>query len=445
MFIGREKELNIIENRIKSDKFEFGILYGRRRIGKTRLLQEVVKGHGAIYYVANEMGLDRNLQQLSRVLAAYYDEPVTFESYEDVFKYLVKRSKEEKTILIIDEFTYLMSDGQEILSVLQNIIDHELANTNLKLLISGSNVGMIEDALSYKKPLYGRSTFKIKLEPFDYYDTAKFYPGMSAEDKVRLYSVFGGIPFYARQVDDKKTVKENILNLIIEEGAIFANETEFFLSQEVRSITNYGKIIHAIATGASRLNEITIKSALSNTGQVSNYLDTLRTMGIVQKEVCFGEGNRSRKTIYRLKDQLFNFYYRFIEGKKSQKTIMEAQYFYELIIAPYLDEFVSLEFENICKEFLIRKYKNTIEEIGRYWYNDPRKKLDLEIDIVMKEAGQLYVFECKWTNSVLDQKIMRQLQEKATYLGPAKIGFFSRSGCQLEDETLACYKPEDLF
>ena len=102
----------------------------------------------------------------------------------------------------------------------------------MKLILSGSHVGMVEDALSYKKPLYGRSTFKLKIEPFDYYDSAKFYPNISNEDKIRLYSVFGGVPFYTNKIDESKSVKENIVSLIIKDGAIFEDEISFFLSKK---------------------------------------------------------------------------------------------------------------------------------------------------------------------------------------------------------------------
>ena len=264
IFRGREKELKLLDTKINSGNFEFGIVYGRRRIGKTRLLQEVVKKHNAIYYVANEMGLEYNLSQLSVAVARYFDEPFSFNSFELLFEYLAKKSKDQKIVLILDEFTYLMSTNKEILSVIQNIIDQVLIGSNMKLIISGSHVGMVEDALSYKKTMYGRSTFKLKIEPFDYYDSAKFYPNILNDDKVRLYSVFGGVPFYTSKINASK-------------------------------------------------------SGTGNTGTTSKYLDTLITLGIVEKEYCFGERANSRKTIYKVKDQLFNFYYTFVEKTRHLK------------------------------------------------------------------------------------------------------------------------------
>lgn len=447
MFIGREKELGILEKKILSKDFEFGIVYGRRRIGKTRLLQEIVVRHDAIYYVANEMGLEYNLKQLSSTIASYYGEPYAFDSFEGVLQHLAKKSKDKKTIFILDEFTYLLTSNKELLSVFQNAVDQFLLNSGLKLILAGSHVGMIEDAISYKKPLYGRATFKIKVQPFDYYDASKFYPGMSPEDKVRLYSIFGGVPFYANRIDDSKTVKENILGLIVEEGSIFQDEIAFFLSQEVRSVSTYGKILNALASGATKLNEISTKSGSTNTGTISKHLNILMTLGIVEKEICFGEKSNSKKTIYRIKDQLFNFHFAFIERNKSQKVIMDPEFFYDAIIGPHLDRYVSIEFENICREFLKRKHSQTLQEIGRYWYNDAKKQQDIEIDIIMKENNELRVFECKWTKSKIGNNVLKALEEKAYHLGSPSFGLFSKSGYDpaLENENLLLYKVNDLY
>jgi AAA+ ATPase superfamily predicted ATPase len=379
------------------------------------------------------------------VVAKYFDEHFTFESLEALFKYLVQKSKTQRIVIIIDEFTYLIKTNPEIMSILQNIIDHLLIDSRLKLIISGSHVGMIEDALAYQKPLYGRATFKMKIEAFDYYDAAKFYPKVSNEDKVRLYSIFGGVPFYNSKIDDNRSVEDNIKTLIIEKGAVFEDEVSFFLSQEVRSVATYGKIINAIASGATRLNDISTKSGSGNTGTTSKYLDLLIQLGIVEREYCFGEGANSRKTIYRIKDRLFNFHYSFIEKHKSQRIIMTPDRFYNTVVKNHLDEYVSLEFEQVCKDFLKRKYKETIEEIGRYWYNDRQEKKDIEIDIVMRANNLLSVYECKWTDSPVGTKVVNELAKKAKSLDYRSLGFFSKAGYDNQEYKADCYIVDDLF
>ncbi len=428
MFIGREKELELIDRKIRSNQFEFGLVYGRRRIGKTKLLEEVVKKHDAIYYVANELGTAYNLSKLSEVVATHYHESFQFDGFESLFSFLAKRSEEKSTILIIDEFTYLMSQDVGLLSVFQNAIDQFLLQSQVTLILSGSHVGMIEEAISYRKPLYGRTTFKMKIEPFDYYDASKFYPNMNAIDKVRLYGVFGGVPFYTSKINEHLSVKENIINLIVEKGAIFEDEITFFLTQEVRSMSTYGRLLDAIASGATKLSEIASKSGSANTGTISKNLDVLMGLGIVEKEYCFEEGSHSKKTIYRIKDPLFHFHYVFIERNKTSKVLMDAERFYENYIEPRFERYVSFKFETICTEYLKRTYQTSIQSIGRYWYNDAKERKQVEIDIMMKERDTYMAFECKWTEQLIDESVYQTLLKRANQFEPVQLGFFSKSG-----------------
>lgn len=446
MFIGREKEISTIEKKIQSKKFEFGIVYGRRRIGKTWILQEIVRRHQAIYFVANEMGATYNLEQLSQTIADYYKQPFHFDSYEALFQFLAKRSETERVIFILDEFTYLISTNSELLSVFQNAIDQYLLGSKVKMILSGSHVGMVEDILSYKKPLFGRSTFKMKVGPFDYLEAGLFYPKMSNQDKIRMYGIFGGIPFYTSKIDDELSVEDNIYHLIVEHGSIFEDEISLFLAQEVRSISSYSSILNAIASGATRLSTIASKAGITNTGSASNFIDTLQNLEIVQKEYNFGEKTNSRKTLYKISDPLFRFHYTFIEPNKSRKVIMDPRVFLSSIILPRLDEFIAQAFETICQQYLVRKHRDTILEIGRYWFNDRSRKVDIELDVVMREETKLTVFECKWTNKKIERNTVELLATKTESLKPDQLGFFSKSGyVKGLDPNHLYYTVDDLY
>lgn len=446
MFIGRKEELQILESKINSDSFEFGIIYGRRRIGKTHLLLEARKNHNAIYYVANELGLEQNIKGISNAIANYYDIPLSFDNLESIFIFLAQESRKKEIIFILDDFTYLIKHEKGVLSVLQNIVDHILLDSKVKLILSDSHVGMVEDVLSYKKPLYGRTTFKMKLKPFDYYEASLFYPNFSSEDKVRLYSVFGGIPFYLSKIDNTISVEDNIKLLIINNGAALEEETTFFLSQEVRSITSYANVLTAIASGATRYNEIQTKSKISSSGSLATYLETLTELGIIEKERCFKDSS-NKKSIYVIKDQLFRFHYQFIEKNQSAKSIMEPNAFYDSLIKPYFEEYVSIEFERICLQFLVRKHRNTILDIGRYWYNNKELKKEIEIDIVLLTLDGISTYEVKWTNSKVDHRIASTLIEVSKDLNPNSYGLFSKSGyTDIETrEDFILYNPDDIY
>ncbi|MFA7020721.1 MAG: ATP-binding protein [Bacilli bacterium] len=451
MFIGRGEEKQVIIERIENTTFEFGILYGRRRIGKTTLLKNILEERKGIYFVASEMDFTYNLEAFSRVVAIYFDEPVTFDSLEMLFAYLNKKSQQERLIVVIDEFTYLFAKEKGIESMFQNIIDHTIEHSNMVLILSGSQVGMIEDVISYSRPLYGRLTFKMKLEAFDYYDAALFYPNFSTEDKIIAYSIFGGIPHYLSRIDDDLPIKENVIKLLSSKNADFKDEINFFLKQELRSISAYGMIISAIAGGATKLNEVAQRAQIKETGTATKYINTLRDLNIIEKEVCFGERENSKKTIYKIKDNLFHFYYLFIQKNKSQIAMTDENYFYDTFIKPNLDTYVGHKFEIIAKQYLIRKNKenltNPFIEVARYWGNNKELKREVEIDLVVKGKNTLVVYECKWTNDLFRLSEVNNLRKSANHLHPTSLQAFSKSGYsdEVKNALDKAYILDDLF
>lgn len=450
MFIGRNRELELILDKMNSKKFEFGIVYGRRRVGKTRLINEALKHSKGVYFVATQMHYLYNIDALSDRVANYFNEPVSFNSLEDIFKYLVSKSKKERVILVIDEFTYLLEGHPGIQSVFQNIID-VLTNENICLILSGSHVGMIEDVLTYKKPLYGRATFKLKLEAFDYYESSLFYPNFSNEDKIITYSVFGGIPYYLSLIDDRKSIKENIMDLIISDSGILHDEVEFMIRQELRSIPTYKTILDVIASGTTRLNEISSKAQIHNTGNTSTYLNTLNNLDIVKREVPFNDPVHSKKSIYKIKDNLVNFTYTFLNKNRSALNVVPKEIFYDNFIKEGLNRYVSFIFEDVCKAYLVRnndgKKQQLFFSIGTYWGNNPQIQSEVELDILTSNDEGITVYECKWTNKPFGIKEFNALQKDASHLNPIRYGAFSYSGFSkdVKDKLDFAFTLDDLF
>lgn len=451
MFIGRQTELAALEAKLNSETFELGILYGRRRIGKTTLLKALLTKHPGLYYVANEMGLAYNLKGLSHMIAAYFGEPVSFTNFEDLFTYLCHKALNQPVRLIIDEFTYLFAKEPGVASILQNIIDTHLSDSNLKIILSGSQVGMIEDVISYRQPLYGRATFTMQLKAFDYYDAAQFYQNYSPLEKIMTYGVFGGIPYYLNKIDDAQSLKQNIIRLILEEHAPLAEETAFFLKQELRSIASYSMIIHAISTGATRLHEIVTKARIQNSGTTTKYIRVLSDLGIITKEVCFGEGPNTKKTLYKIDDHFFNFYYRFVHPYQSQRVVMKPDHFYDTFIAPKLDDYIAGIFEKVAMAYLIRNNRSQSSpaffNIGRYWGHDTALKRHVEIDLVTQGEQERIVYECKWTRDLFKSAEVHHLIDSSRMLNPNKFGGFAKSGFSKEAAKSLDYTftPEDLF
>lgn len=201
--IGRLQEMNQLERMYASERFEFMVMYGRRRIGKTTILQEFSKAHKTIFFSAQEKNDTLNLQDFSKVLQEHFDGGFIagFKDWSDALDYLGKRVQAKRTVLIIDEFPFLAESNPSIKSILQHKIDHDWKERNLFLILCGSSVSfMLNDVMGYKSPLYGRSTGSMEVLPFDYLESAAFFPEYSEEEKLIAYGILGGVPRYLSEV-----------------------------------------------------------------------------------------------------------------------------------------------------------------------------------------------------------------------------------------------------
>ena len=226
MFVGRKKEIGALNKVLSSDKQENVLIYGRRRTGKTMLIKEAIKDKKAIYFEAVEANETTILNKLGEIVSEYFHLPLAFSSFFDLFKYLFEKGKSEDLIFVIDEYSYLRNSVTSIDSIIQSYIDEYKFSSRLKLVLCGSYVEIMKNLVDYSKPLYGRFSQIIKLKPMDYYDSAEFYKNYSDEDKVAIYSVFGGIPFYNALINDSLSVKDNIMNLLLAPYSPLYNEVE---------------------------------------------------------------------------------------------------------------------------------------------------------------------------------------------------------------------------
>ncbi|WP_077369598.1 ATP-binding protein [Anaerosalibacter sp. Marseille-P3206] len=437
-FIGREYELNSLEKLYREDTFQFVVMYGRRRVGKTRLLMEFCKDKNSIFFVAEEYNDKVALEKFSKKILEHFhmDKWVQgFDSWEKAFLFLNEKAKEEPLVLIIDEFPYIVSANHSIPSLMQNLIDHQLKDRKLFIVVCGSSMSFMEkEILSYKSPLYGRRTAQIKIEPFNFFDSIKFFPDYGLEDKVIAYGIVGGIPQYLLKFKDVFSIEQNIKEQILDKSSYLYEEPATLLKQELREPALYNSIIEAIATGSSKLNEIATKVG-EDSSKTSNYIKSLIELEIVEKEVPVGEKKNSRKTIYSIKDPLFRFWYRFIFNNIGLIEQEMIDYVYEEKISPQLNDFLGNTFESICVDILKSKNKSmelpfVFENIGRWWGNNPIMKREEEIDILAISKDNALIGECKWRNQLLDMSVVNSLIEKSQALRYKNkyYVFFSKSG-----------------
>lgn len=438
MFIGREYELENLNKLYKKNEFQFIVMYGRRRVGKTTLISKFCKDKPAIFYVAEEYNDKMALQSFSDKILEYFDMKdfiTTFETWEKAFMFLAKQSKDKQFVVVIDEFPYIANANKTIPSMLQNMIDHHLKETKLFFIICGSSMSFFEkEVLSYKSPLYGRRTAQFKIDSFDFYDSSKFFTDYSIEEKVKAYGILGGIPQYLLKFNSKVTIEENIKEEILNRTAYLHEEPKNLLKQELREPATYNSIIEAISKGATKINEISTKTG-EPSDKCGKYIKTLLELRIVSKETPIGEKESTRKSIYKIEDNLFRFWYRYVFDNVTLIEQEMVDYVYNKKIEPDINAYLGFIFEDICVQFLKKKNRSmelpfVFENIGRWWGNNPIKKRQEEIDILATSKENAIFGECKWKNEVIDINVINSLMEKSSLLNYKNkyYVFFSKSG-----------------
>lgn len=449
MFIGREKEINYLFEALNRPSFEFGIVHGRRRVGKTTLLKEAIKDRSSIYFLAQQANMQMNLEIFSKQYGMFKGVgQIVYNSFYDLFKSIFES---RDLIVVIDEFTYLTESDRSFESMLQGLIDEYKDKSNIKFVISGSEIGMYENLFSHSRPLFNRQTFSLHLKECDYFESSYYYKRFCNQDKIRAYAVFGGLPYYLSQINDSLSLKENVCKLIIAENARFASEVQMLLTSELRSIQEYQSVLQAIHSGSTKLSEIDSKSGINDTSKTIKYVNKLIELEIIEKEQRFMDNPSSKKHLYKIKNNFIAFYYRFIWKNASARIMMEPNDFYETFIEDELDEYVSIRFEKMCEQYLIRNFKkrhNTpLIQIGRYWYNNRSEKKDIEIDGCVLTKQGIYVYECKWTNGKITDSIMEELKKKGSELHAISYGAFSMNGFtdSLYDKSYDLISLDELF
>ena len=438
MFVGRQRELNKLESMYSSAQFELAVFYGRRRVGKTTLINEFCRDKETIFFVASEATGQENLKQFSKAVFQTVNPNApspSFSSYDELLTYIDGICMERRLILVIDEYPYLASSYKAISSLLQAHIDHSWQNSQLFLILCGSSMSFMEEqVLGYKSPLYGRRTAQFKIHPFTFFEARQMLAAFTSEEQAVLYGVTGGIPEYLSRINPRISLDKNLIELFFDESGRLFEEPVNLLKQELREPATYHSIISAIAGGASRLNEIAGKTGLETSG-CSNQIASLIALGIIRKETPVTEPATSRKTIYRLEDSMFLFWYRFVRPNISGITRGIGETIYYQMVTPNISDFMGHIFEDICIQYLYHpQIYATLPflpgSIGKWWGNNPVAKRQEEIDIMAVQDDQALLGECKWRNADINMEILRQLLERGNLFHYAKQYYmlFSKTG-----------------
>ena len=431
MFIGREKEISKLTQLYNTDTFQFPVIYGRRRVGKTALINEFIKDKEAISFTGLESTVAQNLENLSRAIHRYIGtvgEAPIYPSFQAALETVFQLAENKRIIFVIDEYPYVAKAYKAFSSIIQTMIDKYKDTSKLYLILCGSSMSFMEEqVLGYKSPLYGRRTAQFRILPFDFAESRKYFKNFSDIDMAQIYGIVGGTPQYLLQMNDTLSVEDNIKSNILDPNSYLFEEPGNLLKQEVQKAALYNAIIAAVATGSTKLSEIASKVG-EETSACAICLKKLLALGIVRKETPFGE-KESRKTIYNIDDNLFRFWYRFVPENLSllQNGMIDIAY---NSVSAGLNTYMGPVFENICKQYLWelnRKGRAAIPfvSLGRWWGNDPKQRKQVEIDIIGEADKDTALFgECKWTNEKVDVGVLDLLIERGNLFHYKKIHYY---------------------
>jgi len=409
-FIGRELELNTLNRQYQSNKFELSIIYGRRRVGKSRLIREFIKDKSdySIAFQAVETKENINLLFLSQIIDEYTNNITesnrpAYPDYRKAFLDInnIALSSKEKLIFIIDEFPYLVESDSSISSILQDIIDNYYKkHDKLMLILCGSSMSFMENqVLGHKSPLYGRRTSQFKIKPFSIFETNTYLNIDDKNDLLAYYGITGGIPTYLEYIDTNLSLKENITNMFLYPGAPLLEEPESLLKQELKNPMLYNSILYSIANGASKNSEIASATGISPTNLLTN-LKNLIDMGIIEKKLSFDD-KKGTKPVYIICDGLYRFWYTYIQANLSRIHMGNISYTIDYIIHT-LPRFLGYTFEQVSYQYTWKYLDDFgISNISTWWGNDPINKTQAELDLVAVNmtTKQAILGECKYRKS----------------------------------------------
>ena len=437
-FVGRQEELEKLRRKLESDRSENILVYGRRRVGKSELIREALKDADGIVipYVCRKATFAQNFSGLVQAVTHAFNESyVTFQNLEGLLSYVFHRASQQRVILFIDEYPFLREDDPSVDSEFQIAIDQYQHDACLKLILCGSYMDTMQKLVESSAPLFGRFSEIMKVQPFDYYDAAKFFPERTNEERFFLYSVFGGIPFYLLQVQSGLTPEENVERLLIPEGAMLESEIRLQLTAELSKEENANYVLEKIASGIGKYSDLADNFPGSSNG-VHHTLMKLVDMDLVEKDAPINAAGNRRKQRYVISDALLDFYYSYLFRESTARSVLPAKRFYEMNLRAKIEtEYLPRRFEQVAKEYLMRKNREEqiqppFSKIGRFIYNDKAAHKNGEFDVVTEDEKGYCSYECKYRKNPVDMTTVHEEEYQISSLGLPfnRLGFFSRSG-----------------
>ncbi len=450
-FVGRKEELKRIRKALTTSNGAI-LIYGKRRIGKTTLIKEVLKDIDAVkvIYTCMPIELSMNASALSSAILNKLGLPyISFNDFQSLFDFLQTRN--EKIIIALDEYQDLKkkSDSEYVDAIFRTIIDN--STENISIILSGSSIRIMSELNKSANPLYERFSEVISLKELSYLEASEFYKDCSIREKITYYSIFGGMPILNKSINPEESAKENIIRLFINTDGVAYSYAKSVADIEVESINDAFIILSRIGNGKLRYSEI--ESLLSNDSsrrQLSRTLKTLADSGLIKKRKPINTDNK-KTVFYEIASNSLRFFFSYLLNLEGSLEISSAV-FYDHYIKPSINTFISYRFEDIAAAWFATLSKNgkrnDILKIGTYWYNDRKSKKNGEFDVALETTAGFEIYECKFLEDKAPASLVREEKEKAEAIEGLRIsrfGIISSSGFKETDNSIIEISGEDLY
>ena len=428
-FVGRSRELELLEDLWNSEDATLVILSGRRRVGKTRLLTHWLQQHDVedgLYWMAEPTSAADQLRSFSQAFLSFVDPETavpsgfTYATWEQALSQMATYAKHRRMAVFMDEITYVIDVNPNFIGTLQKTWDHRLSKTKAMLVLSGSQMGLMrKHLLDYDAPLYGRATAQMELPPLPFSATRQYFPDYSPEERVFIYAIWGGVPAYWERLDPQKNIAQNLRRNVLPSYAWMVDESRILLQDFITDMHNYVGTLRAIAGEQNTLSEIANRIGIANT-KISFYLGKLRETRFIHRRVPVTKLHKNwRRGRYFIVDPYLRFFYRFISTQQSKLALGQMDLVLDMIMA-HLPGFLEMyTWPELCQEWLLlasanKKIPLQIDEVGSEW----KKNTELSVVGYSEEAGTLVIGDCFWLETAAGLDALESFLEKANKIMP---------------------------
>lgn len=440
-FVNREEELRLLQNWWQVPAGSIGIVWGRRRVGKTELIRRFAAGRRTVLHTAARRPVADELRVLSAeaspLLADGFRDLAArpFADWTDALETLAAAAT-EPLLLVLDEFPELTEVVPELPSILRAVWDRVRSRTRLRILLCGSAVRSMEAMRQQREPLYGRLDLLLLVHPFRPHEAARMLPALAPAEQALVWGIVGGVPQYLTWWDQGRGVAENLETLACTPGGRLLVEGELVMATEGGSTDLASQVLYAIAAGRTKFNEI--KDAVRT--DPTRTLERLRSLRLIDRLLPVTEDERTtRRRLYRITDNFLAFWLGVLTRYRSQIDLGLGRTISPVLLTE-LDDHMGARWEEAFRLHLRRladsgQLGEDVVAIGPFWTAADAEHGQNEIDAVAlagRERAAALVGEAKWARRVDGNRIRWDLERKARALPNVRAGLRYAVGAREE-------------